>query len=297
MSTGRLAAHRDTSGNRAIEDSATIFQQQLERLDGVSIVLEPVDQAAIVERWFAGGWGLTFSTLSTVGPDTRLTNTFRTGGSFNFFSGYSNAAVDEALDRSRATTDPDEVQAAYDEVQELVTAGGSLRPVPTPATSSSLRPRVQDIEFHEDARCPAPIGSRSRTERASTFGSALRPGASRGIRAALRTPRRREPQWATPSLRRTGYDERDGIAITRRGSPVKPGPSADDLVSAGGIPWSGRRSTSPAPWPTSVTARRRSPSVVHLFEQYVDQAALDAHRRTAAFAAAQAGARGAHRRG
>ena len=115
-----------TTGSQFILDSATILKQQLE---GVTVNLDGIDQAALIARWRGGDWTMTFSGLSTgVTPDPVLYNAFRTGGSFNFWN-YSNPSVDAALDHSRLTTDPKEQKADFGTVQKEVTKDGFFPPI------------------------------------------------------------------------------------------------------------------------------------------------------------------------
>jgi peptide/nickel transport system substrate-binding protein len=115
------------AGAPSVQNLVTVLQSQLQELDGVSISLNPVDLAAQAGVWRSGDWDITFNGSSSVVFDPGMYNLLHTGGSFNF-SGYSNAAVDAALDRARTTSDPDEAKAAYDEVQQALTEDAYLPP-------------------------------------------------------------------------------------------------------------------------------------------------------------------------
>jgi peptide/nickel transport system substrate-binding protein len=115
------------AGSQPTLDATTVIKDQLEKLEGVSLTIETVDQSALTKTLREGGWDMSLSGVVGVSPDPALYNTFHSTGPFNL-SGYSNPGVDAALDAARATSDPAKQQDAYSKLQELITADAFFPP-------------------------------------------------------------------------------------------------------------------------------------------------------------------------
>jgi peptide/nickel transport system substrate-binding protein len=123
-----------TSGNPAPLDAATVMQQELQQLKGVTVTLTSLDLSAYVTYLFTGKYNVTFYGLTFPNiADPVFYDLFHTGGVQNS-SGFSDPKVDAALDDSRSTFDATRQQADYATVQKQLTEDGYFAPVaPTPA--------------------------------------------------------------------------------------------------------------------------------------------------------------------
>ena len=108
-----------TAGSPVLNQSAELLQAQLGRVDGLKLRIEPLEGAAFATALTSGNYDLIISSLGGAHPDN-LYKVFRTGGSSNN-SGYSNSTVDEALDLTHTSNDPETVERAYKTaINELV---------------------------------------------------------------------------------------------------------------------------------------------------------------------------------
>lgn len=113
------------AGIPALEQVATIIQAQMEQIDGLTFELNLVDGVTLTTDTRAGNFQLAMG--STLSPHMdKLYEVFHTDGALNVM-GYSNPTVDEALDTSRATDDPDEITAAYQVLNSELSKDAPLR--------------------------------------------------------------------------------------------------------------------------------------------------------------------------
>ncbi|WP_068166023.1 ABC transporter substrate-binding protein [Rhodococcus phenolicus] len=108
-----------TAGSPVLNQTAELIQAQLQRVDGLRVRITPLEGGAFAAAMTSGDYDLIVSGLGGAHPDN-LYKVFRTGGSSNN-SGYSNPKVDEALDLTHTSSDPETVANAYKTaVNELV---------------------------------------------------------------------------------------------------------------------------------------------------------------------------------
>lgn len=108
-----------TAGSPVLNQTAELIQSQLQQVDGLRVRITPLEGAAFATALTTGDYDLIVSALGGAHPDN-LYKVFHTGGSSNN-SGYSNPVVDEALDLTRTSNDPQVVQDAYKTaINELV---------------------------------------------------------------------------------------------------------------------------------------------------------------------------------
>ena len=106
--------------------NSTVFVQLAQAVKGslaevgIDMTIETLDSGSASARRQSGDFGAAFSLWPPdVDPDGNLYSLLRTGGSSNN-SRYSNAKVDELLDKARITSDQQERQAAYHQIQAIV---------------------------------------------------------------------------------------------------------------------------------------------------------------------------------
>jgi peptide/nickel transport system substrate-binding protein len=92
------------------------LQTQLAAYKNISVDLEVLDPAAFPPRLFAGTWDAIMAG-SSGSPEPGIYEAFHTGGANNWGK-YSDPAVDQALEQSRAAGDDAARKAAYKTVQQ-----------------------------------------------------------------------------------------------------------------------------------------------------------------------------------
>jgi peptide/nickel transport system substrate-binding protein len=138
------------SGSPATVDLASVLQQQLQAIPGVTVSLSQLDLSAYVGAEFQGRFdvamsGIPFPDLA----DPFLYNALHSKESFNV-AGYSNPQVDAAFDNARTTTDSQKQLADYNTVQEQVTADAYYLPVASSVYAQGYSKKVHFF-YYSDA--------------------------------------------------------------------------------------------------------------------------------------------------
>ncbi|MGM7699105.1 ABC transporter substrate-binding protein [Microbacterium sp. A84] len=98
---------------------AEYLQSRLSQYDNVAVTVETVDNATIDERVFRNqDYQLSAQIVPVTDPEPNLAKLLATGGQTNYM-GYSNAALDAALEEGRGSTDVTERSAAYATVEQI----------------------------------------------------------------------------------------------------------------------------------------------------------------------------------
>ncbi|MFC6148743.1 MULTISPECIES: ABC transporter substrate-binding protein [Mumia] len=113
------------AGIPALEQVAQLIQSQMSKIEGLEFKLEPVDGATLSQRSTARDFQTIMGASLSQDMD-RLYSVFHTDAPLNVM-GYSNPTVDEALDTTRRSNDPAEVEKAYQVVNGELSKDGPLR--------------------------------------------------------------------------------------------------------------------------------------------------------------------------
>lgn len=113
------------AGIPALEQVSQVIQSQMQALDGLVFEINGIDGAALSGEVARGNYQLTMGATLSPHMDA-LYEFFHSDGSRNI-ANYVNPDVDEALETSRQSQDPDEVAAAYDTLNTLISKDGPLR--------------------------------------------------------------------------------------------------------------------------------------------------------------------------
>jgi len=115
-----VLSYKMVSGSPREDQLAQLLQAQLQRAEGLRMEIEPVEISAFVSDLRSGNYDLIQASINGVNPD-EIYSVFHSEGPANG-AGYSNAVTDAALDRARATRDPNQRAAAYQEAVRQVVA-------------------------------------------------------------------------------------------------------------------------------------------------------------------------------
>jgi peptide/nickel transport system substrate-binding protein len=127
-------------------ESSQVVQAQMNQA-GFEVTLNVQEQGRFIQDWRASNFEV-FASLNGGGvdPDDYLYRTFRTGGSTNVFK-YSDARVDELLDKARAATDQAQRRAMYADVQKALACEGPVAHLTYGQLFTALRANVQGYEI------------------------------------------------------------------------------------------------------------------------------------------------------
>lgn len=109
----------------ALEKVAQLLKSQMEEIDGLTFEVDAVDPATLVERQNNKDFQTIMGATLSPGMD-KLYRVFHSDGTLNAM-GYSNPKVDAALDKSRSSNDPAEVEKAYQIVNGEISKDAPLR--------------------------------------------------------------------------------------------------------------------------------------------------------------------------
>jgi len=129
-----------------IKDIAQVVQAQLAKA-GFRVELRNQELGQFVQDWRNSNFDMFASTnAGSPDPDDYFYRTFRTGGSTNVFK-YSDARVDELLDKARAATDQAQRRAMYADVQKALACEGPVAHLTYGQLFTALRANVQGYEI------------------------------------------------------------------------------------------------------------------------------------------------------
>lgn len=114
------------AGFPALSQATEIVQGNLQAIKGLTVELEAVAPSVMVGLQNSGEFQLAVAASTTGQSYDALYDAFRTGGLKNVF-GYSNPKVDEALDITRRSNNPDEVAKAYQIVNGEISKDAPVR--------------------------------------------------------------------------------------------------------------------------------------------------------------------------
>jgi peptide/nickel transport system substrate-binding protein len=108
-----------------IKDVAQVVQEQLNKA-GFKVELKNQELGQFIQDWRNSNFDMFASTnAGSADPDEYFYRTFRTGGSTNVFK-YSDAEIDQLLDKGRTTQDQPARKAIYDQVQKKLACAGPV---------------------------------------------------------------------------------------------------------------------------------------------------------------------------
>lgn len=113
------------AGIPALEQVAQLIQAQMQKIDGLTMEIEAVDAPTLSKRVASGDFQTVLGTTSNLTPDV-MYNLAHSDGTVNY-GNYSNPTVDEALETTRSSDDPDEVEEAYRVINSEISKDGLLR--------------------------------------------------------------------------------------------------------------------------------------------------------------------------
>ena len=113
------------AGLPALEQVAQLIQSQVQQLDGVRVEIDSMDYATLQGVLRSGRYQMGIAATLSQHMDA-IYDTFHSDGTNNI-TGYSNPKVDEALDASRASKDPDVVAEAYKVINGEISNDAPLR--------------------------------------------------------------------------------------------------------------------------------------------------------------------------
>lgn len=129
-----------------IKDIAQVVQAQLAKA-GFKVELRNQELGQFVQDWRNSNFDMFASTnAGSPDPDDYFYRTFRSGGSTNVFK-FSDARVDELLDKARAATDQAQRRAMYADVQKALACEGPIAHLTYGQLFTALRGNVQGYEI------------------------------------------------------------------------------------------------------------------------------------------------------
>jgi peptide/nickel transport system substrate-binding protein len=129
-----------------IKDIAQVVQAQLAK-SGFKVELKNQELGQFIQDWRNSNFDMFASTnAGSPDPDDYFFRTFRSGGSTNVFK-YSDARIDDLLDKARATSDQAQRKAMYDEVQTTLACDGPIAHLTYGQLFTALRGTVQGYEI------------------------------------------------------------------------------------------------------------------------------------------------------
>jgi peptide/nickel transport system substrate-binding protein len=144
--SGPVAITLNVLPRQDIRDIAQVVQAQLNKA-GFKVELKNQELGQFIQDWRNSNFDAFASTnAGSPDPDDYFFRTFRTGGSTNVFK-YSNPRVDALLDQARATVDPAQRKAAYNEVQGILACEGPIAHIAYGQLFTALRQNVQGFDI------------------------------------------------------------------------------------------------------------------------------------------------------
>jgi peptide/nickel transport system substrate-binding protein len=132
-----------TAGSPVMNQVAELLQSQLQQVDGLELEIKPLDGAGFAGALVSGNYDLILNALGGAHPDN-LYKVFHSKGSGNG-AGYSNPAVDQALDLTHTSNDPAVVEDAYKTAIREIVATNAYRYWRPAETSLLIRPGVHGV--------------------------------------------------------------------------------------------------------------------------------------------------------
>ncbi|WP_092808445.1 ABC transporter substrate-binding protein [Rhodococcus globerulus] len=123
--TGETISLLTYAGFPVMEQTSQLLQAQLQEIDGLTVRLEPVDNTTMLKRKRQREYQIVVTANLSEDLDS-LYDMFHSDGALNAM-GYSNPKVDEALDITRASANPDEVTSAYQVVNGEISKDAPFR--------------------------------------------------------------------------------------------------------------------------------------------------------------------------
>ncbi|GAA1011736.1 ABC transporter substrate-binding protein [Acrocarpospora pleiomorpha] len=104
-----------------------VIGAQFNKIKGLTVNVRPLDNLVLVQRWRESDFQLSYVSSANSQTPESMFRAFSTNGDLNYY-GYSNPALDEALETTRRTTNADELAAAWKAVgAELSKADAPVR--------------------------------------------------------------------------------------------------------------------------------------------------------------------------
>lgn len=129
-----------------VRDVAQVVQAQMNQA-GFRVNLEVQEQGRFIQDWRNSNFqGFVSINGGFPDPDDTLYRTVRTGGSTNVFK-YSDARVDELLDRGRSVSDQAQRREIYNQVQDALACQGPVVFLAYAQLFTALRTNVQGYEM------------------------------------------------------------------------------------------------------------------------------------------------------
>ena len=132
-----------TAGSPVLNQVSELLQAQLQQVDGLKLEIKPLDGAGFAGALVSGNYDLILNSLGGAHPDN-LYKVFHTNGSGNN-AGYSNPTVDQALELTHTSDDPNVVDEAYKTAIREIIATNAYRYWRPAETSFLVRPGVGGV--------------------------------------------------------------------------------------------------------------------------------------------------------
>lgn len=113
------------AGFPVMEQSAQLLQSQLQKIKGLTAQIVPLEAPVLLSKQRQGDYQLLLTTFQSPTRDL-IFDLFHTNGSQNT-TGYSNPKVDEALNITRSSNDPETVNKAYETANVEISADAPMR--------------------------------------------------------------------------------------------------------------------------------------------------------------------------
>ncbi|RZL74857.1 MAG: ABC transporter substrate-binding protein, partial [Rhodococcus sp. (in: high G+C Gram-positive bacteria)] len=123
--TGETISLMTYAGFPVMEQTSQLLQAQLQQIKGLTLQLDPLDAPTLLQRKRQGEYQIMATSNISADLDT-LYDLFHSKGSLNTM-GYSNPKVDEALQITRTSENPDEVTKAYQVVNDELSKDAPFR--------------------------------------------------------------------------------------------------------------------------------------------------------------------------
>ncbi|MFF0815037.1 ABC transporter substrate-binding protein [Rhodococcus sp. NPDC003318] len=113
------------AGFPVMEQSSQLLQAQLQKIKGLTATIVPLEAPVLLSKQRQGDYQLLLTTFQSPTRDLMF-DLFHTNGAQNT-TGYSNPAVDAALETTRSSTDPAEVNKAYESANIQIAKDAPMR--------------------------------------------------------------------------------------------------------------------------------------------------------------------------
>ena len=140
------------------KDISQVIQQQLNS-GGFNIKLANKEIGEFVQDWKNSDFDMFVSANGgNPDPDQYFYRTFRTGGSTNVFK-YSDAEIDELLDKGRSSTSVSERKSIYDKVQRKLACEGPISHLAYGDLTTAVNKKVKGFEIYATGRLASLISA------------------------------------------------------------------------------------------------------------------------------------------